>query len=539
MFDNPEVLVTVTDQVRPGGTAPPDPAAWPDRDLLDQMVTWHVEQNRLHAARLDALTTFHDRRVAERERKPKSEPGFFLLTPLQETKAEVAPLLGVSEQTVEFEIDTTCSLKKWLPRLWDRCRAGRLDVGRAASCLDQLPYLATDADRAEYAEAVQDWFDKHDPVGDPDDPAASDGALCTLTRDRIQRASRYQRLKRPQRAASETFAEAYRKRRVSLRIDEESGMACLSSILAAHDAMTADHRLTLIAKKRAQAPGEDRTLAQLRADSLLDLIHGRLHVPATTGDLEHHGPCDRTCRVNGAEEGDEQQGESPGSTGEPTGGRERACPLHPLVLTADGGGPLGGYARPVVNVTVPISTLMGFGDDPGVMSGGTAIPADYARHIATQPGSTWYRMLTDDAGSFLALSTESYQPTEPIWRVVVSRDHTCLWPGCRRPAVVVHLDHRVPHPKGATSTVNLGPLCLRHHHVKHADGFGLVRDDDGSYIWTTRHGSTFKTPPAEQPVMSSPSTGSPGRAVDEVFAAITSPMEREFTDLLLTAQCET
>lgn len=478
-----------------------------DRALLDQMTVWRVAQNRAHAARLEAIAEFHDRRVAEAAgSRPEPGAGFFQLTPLRETQAEVAPLLGTSEQTVAYEIDTTADLKKWFPRLWERFRSGRLDLPKLTACLDQLVHLASDEDRAKYATAVQDWFDKHDP------PGRADHGLCTITRERIQRATRYQRLKLPQRSNHETFAQAFKKRRVSLRLDEESGMAWLSSTLAAHDAITADHRLTMIAKKRAQAPGETRTLAQLRVDSLMELIQGTLVVPATTGDLEHHEHCDRTCRVTGDSE-------------QPT------CPLHPLVLTSDGGSPIGGYARPVINVTVPMSTLLGTADLPGVLSGGNPISAEHVRHLALQPGSTWYRMLTDDAGSFVELSTSSYQPTDPILRTTVARDHTCVWPGCRRPAAVAHTDHRIPYPEGETSTENLQPLCERHHPVKHAEGYSVVRNCDGSYTWTTRYGSTFTTPASEQPVDETPRAVDQAE-VDEVFAAITGPMERAFARLV-------
>jgi hypothetical protein len=341
--------MTTTQDTPPGGCTPPR-----DRDLLSEMVTAQVATNRARATRLEALAIFHARRVAERASPHRSEPrpgqGWFSLTALQETKAEVTPLLGVGEQTLEIDLDTHARLTCWLPRLWARCRSGRLDLGKALVCLDQLDHLATDADRDAYAQAIQDWFDRHDPLPDPDDPDVEERALCTLTRDRIARAARYQRLKHPRRSDAETFAEAFKKRRVSLRIDEETGMASLGVTAAAHDALTADHRLTLIASKRAQTPGETRTLAQLRVDTLLDLIHGHLVVPATTGDLDHHEPCDATCRVNG---------DLDDTDADPDWDRPdaRPCPLHPLVLTTEDGQPIGGYARPVVNVTVPITAL--------------------------------------------------------------------------------------------------------------------------------------------------------------------------------------
>lgn len=504
--------MTATTLDPPGAVEPPGQEST-DRELLEAMVAAQVGQNRAHAARLDALSTFHRRRVEEREgAAPESEVAWFRVTPLRETQSEAAPLTGVSEQWVQIELDTTMEVQRWLPRLWERFRAGRIDLGRATACLDQMHHLADDEARTTFAARMQEWFDKHDPLVDAVD------SLCTLTRERVRRAAYYQRLRLPQRSDQETFAEAYRKRRVTLRLDEQTGMAAVAATVAAHDALTADHRLTLIAKRRAEAPGETRTLAQLRADSLLDLIHGRMTVPATTGDLEHHQGCDRACHA-----ADDPEGASSEET--------PACPRHPLVLTTDDGAPFGGYARPVVAVTVPITSLIGLSDEPGVLSGGSAIPADLARHIAGQPGSTWYRLLTDERGEFQELSTTSYQPTDPLWRTVVTREHTCVWPGCRRPSVHCELDHRVPYPVGATSTQNLAPLCRRHHRVKHADGYGLARNDDGSHTWTTRHGSTLHTAASEQPAAEWPRPSS--ESIDAEFTAITSQLERTFAELVL------
>ena len=72
----------------------------------------------------------------------------------------------------------------------------------------------------------------------------------------------------------------------------------------------------------------------MRADTLVDLIVGRLEVTALNADLEADETAD---------------GEDPGKT----------FTHHDL----------GAFARPVVNVTVPIGTLLGLDDDPALLSG--------------------------------------------------------------------------------------------------------------------------------------------------------------------------
>ena len=162
--------------------------------------------------------------------------------------------------------------------------------------------------------------------------------------------------------------------------------------------------------------------------------------------------------------------------------------------------PAAAFARPVINVTVPIQTLMGVSDDPGCLSGGTVVPATLARMIARQPGSTWHRMLTDEAGRCVEVSTRSYSPTHAIWNDVVARWSTCFRAGCDRPATDCQLDHRVPFPAGPTSNRNLQPACERDHRAKHADGFAMEHDGRGRSAWRTRAGFQHLTTDTRQPV---------------------------------------
>lgn len=427
-----------------------------DRALIDNSVAALVSENRARASRLDAVSRFHARRVAEIGQRRSAAPGYFLLTPLQATKAEFAPLLGLSELCIQIDLDLTDTLKELFPGIWRRCLEGRLDIGRARLAYDQLSKLTNDADKKAFAELVEEFLDK---VDDPRSP------VCTISRQSLRQAVRRRCLKFPQKDPNDSFPEQFEKRRVSLRTDED-GMATLTAVTAVHDAMAADYRLTLIAKKLRQAEGEARTLDQLRVDALIDLIHGRLTVEATARELEDDEMAD---------------GRDPAETFT----RKES---------------VGSYARPVINVTVPITTLIGLSDDPGVMAGGVTIPAELAQMIAMHPEASWYRMLTDPAGNFVELSTESYAPTEPICRWCVARDVTCVWPGCSRPASIIEFDHRVRFPFGKTSTRNIQCLCRRHHMVKHSEGFEVVLEEDGSFTWTSRFGSVFRTPAPEMPV---------------------------------------
>jgi hypothetical protein len=327
---------------------------------------------------------------------------------------------------------------------------------------------------------MEAYLTKHD---DPSSP------VVTLTRAQFQRAAYRRKLRFEQLDRAETFARAFANRRVTFRADDGSnggsgtGMGYLGVSHMVTEAMAADYRLTLIAKRRCE--DDTRTLDQMRADTLIDLILGRITVEASNSQLDDPEQSRREA-AGGAPGLDE-----PADQGAPIS----ELPEH-LVLSHT----LGAWARPVISVTVPIQTLMGLSDEAGTLSGGTPIPADLARLIASDPASTWYRLLTDPAREAVELSTRSYAPTAPITREVQARHHTCLYPGCDRPATRCELDHPIPYNRGGTtSSRHLVPLCKRHHKVKHSPGFGLTPLGDGSYRLTTKAGTTHVLRPSQQP----------------------------------------
>jgi hypothetical protein len=420
-------------------------------------VAAQVAQNAAHARRLRAFAEVHARCAADHQaRRASATQPRFVLAPGEETGLEFGTALGISAKTVEVHLDLYTRLSTQFPTVWARCETGRLDLAKAGVILEASETIADDADVERFAAAIEDYLTRHDH---PDDP------LVRLTRDQIASAARYRKLKYPQKDDETTFHEAFAKRRARLRLDE-TGIGHLGCTNMATDLAAADHRLTLIAKKLLETDdNQGRTLEQMRADVMLDLILGRLDVHVLTSELED----DET--INGHD---------------PATGFDR----HKV----------GKFARPVIVVTVPISTLMGASDEPGLLSGDSPLPADLVRRIADDPDSTWHRLLTDDTGHAVHLSTTSYQPTPPIWRTVVTEDRTCVWPGCTRPSTQCHTDHRTPYPHGPTSPDNLWPLCPRHHKAKHSDRFTLQRETDGTTTLTTSRGTTTSRPRTEQPV---------------------------------------
>lgn len=92
------------------------------------------------------------------------------------------------------------------------------------------------------------------------------------------------------------------------------------------------------------------------------------------------------------------------------------------------------------------------------------------------------------------LTGNAYRFPPRLRRFLEARDRTCVFPGCGRPARRTDKDHRRPWPAGPTSADNGECLCRHHHRAKHAV-FTVQLDDDGSYLWTSRGGWTFRRHP--------------------------------------------
>jgi hypothetical protein len=320
-------------------------------------------------------------------------------------------------------------------------------------------------------------------------------------------------------AADTARAEAQRR---SVQLDRaENDMGWLSAYLPAADAVAVWGVVDDMAHQLRRTSGEDRTLGQLRADSLTGIVTGRL-LPAnrftdtgtqggtgtgTQGDIDMYTGTTETSETTAKAE------PAASDTGLSTAGDERA---EAPVCSCGGRFPVQQVvritpSRPVVRVTVPASALLGLDDAPGDLTGFGPVPADTARLIAQD--ATWQRLVTDPVTGVLAdYSTTTYQPGRVLRAAVEARDDTCTFPGCDTPAERCDLDHIEPfdhdHPpendgvaagtagRGQTSAWNLHALCRRHHLLKTHAGWGVVRDPaTGITTWTTPTGRTHSRPP--------------------------------------------
>ena len=123
-----------------------------------------------------------------------------------------------------------------------------------------------------------------------------------------------------------------------------------------------------------------------------------------------------------------------------------------------------------LNVTVPVLTLLGVSDAPGMVDGTTPIPPEMARELAGRE-DTWYRVLTDPChGAFLPVPAERYTPSQAMLEHLRLRNSRCAVPGCSRSVSwasecdhIEEYDHQHPAGGGQTEIENLHLLCWQHH----------------------------------------------------------------------------
>jgi hypothetical protein len=95
-----------------------------------------------------------------------------------------------------------------------------------------------------------------------------------------------------------------------------------------------------------------------------------------------------------------------------------------------------------------------------------------------------------------------YTPSRQLVEFVRSRDLTCRYPGCDKPAHLCQIDHTVPYPVGPTHPSNTKCLCVFHHLLKTfwvgRHGWSEQQLPDGTIIWTLPTGHTRITRPGSQ-----------------------------------------
>ncbi len=147
-----------------------------------------------------------------------------------------------------------------------------------------------------------------------------------------------------------------------------------------------------------------------------------------------------------------------------------------------------------VDIRVNLDTLAGLADHPGELAGYGPVIDDITRRvIANNDGSEWRYTVTHN-GRPVATGTTRRRPTVGQRRAAEAAHTTCIFPGCRIPAMQCDLDHRIEWSKGhRTDLDDLGPFCRHDHGGRHKHGWAYRILPNGDIEWTSPLGHSYVT----------------------------------------------
>ena len=314
---------------------------------------------------------------------------------------ELAPALTMTVRAAEMHLSLAADLVTKLPVTAAALEAGRIDMARARIIADATRVLS----REQAAAVEQRIF-----------PRAGQQTSGQL-RAALARAI----LAADPGAARTRREQAQREARV-LRWREDAGTAALSGRdLPSADVLAADQRISARARELKSA-GLAGTMDELRARAYLDFLLGRSGLPGPgTSDPGAAQPAESAARPGhpgvspaGADTGPHRPGAGPdqpdpgpaaagagpdrrdaGAGGRGTG------PDGPATGPWPPAGPPGGLAARI-NVTVPLSTLLGTSGTPGEVAAFGPVDAELARELARaagmHPATRWCVTVTGQHG---------------------------------------------------------------------------------------------------------------------------------------------
>ncbi|UFS60193.1 HNH endonuclease [Subtercola endophyticus] len=359
----------------------------------------------------------------------------------REVVTELAAALHLNEPDARRAVETSSRLTADFPETLDALRRGMISYRHAEKIVQHSFVLADDV-LADYERRVL-------PVAE------------TVSVQRLEREARAAVESAQPTTAIERHLEAAKTRRVYVEPGAD-GMAYLTHYLPAVEALAIYNRATELARSLKNA-GDPRTLTQLRADALTDLmLNGETSIPGATRGI-----------------------------------------------------------RPHVRLTVPVLTLLGavptqIGPqrtapadldpthcdptylDPAQLEGFGPIDRLTALELARDAPSL-VRVLTDPiTGCVLNYGRQRYKPPAELDELVRLAYQECTFPISCTSSAVAELDHtRAWSEGGETSFGNIAPLCSTHHKVKHHTEWKVEQDPGGSGIitWTSPAGFAYRVEP--------------------------------------------
>src|SRR5579862_4064302 len=454
---------------------------------------------------------------------------------------EVAAELHLTQQSAAEQIWYACQVADRLPCSFAALDAGQMHPVPLRIIADEAAMLG-DEDRARADETLA-------------------GLAGPLTFGQLRSKAHRLVLKLDPDAARKRKEQARQDAHVR-RFREDSGNAGMIARELPPDEVLASWQHVEQRALDLRAAGMSGTLTDLRVRAYLDLLQERDSrlVPAGQGadekDTSPAGPPD--------------PGDRPGGTGGPDSGPGGGGP-HGTGPGAAGPGGHPHQARPgdgpsvaaLVNILVPVETMLGLSATPGEAAGYGLLDAADSRDLvaaaARHPDTRWcvtalhpdgtaaahgcargrhppppapgpagaadpdrdppgpdppsgaaardylaglrVRMVPVARGHCDHTRAEAgYRPSRALAHLVKVRNTRCTAPGCGQPAARCDLDHTLAWDQGGlTCECGLAPLCRHHHRCKQSQRWKLEQPSPGVLQWRTPAGRTYVTTSTEYP----------------------------------------
>ncbi|GAB3603986.1 HNH endonuclease signature motif containing protein [Microbacterium aureliae] len=397
---------------------PPDSPDPPPPDEMDRVLEIATMRAVMFAEQLMAIEQLRATRIAE-----AGAAGRAITDVLDRSlRLELVAGMGLTEYAAQELMSLTQSLLHRHRTVFDSLSRAIITEQHARTFVSLMDGIEPDIAQSLESEALR-LAESH-PLG----------AFRRLLRKLIDGARAHTLAERQQRALIA--------RRVYIEHDGD-GMSWTHHYGPTVEAHAAFDRATRMAKQIMSAPGETRTIDQVRADVLSDLM--------IDGDVPQHSAAVRGIRAR-------------------------------------------------VVVTVPALALLddehARRPDPPVVEGVGPIPIDAARELCGGARS-WMRVLTHpETGMVLSVGRDAYEPPPSLKRLVKWRADRCLAPGCSMPASRCEVDHTLAWSAGGeTAMWNLGPLCKNHHIVKTHGDWAVRQRAGGVLEWESPTGRVYAVQP--------------------------------------------
>ncbi len=433
-----------------------DPAVMSDAGLIDAIIGWERVAAWAQARQARLLAEFARRRPGDARDLSMADRASGLS---RYAPDEVGLALHLSRGTAKARVCESVRLDAELVAARQVWEDGLIDERKIRALCDATLYL-----KPEQATAVQDRvLDRAPKQTLAQFRAALARAVIAVDPE----------------GANDRHRQARKDRRVVVG-DEKDGMAALWAMLSAPDAHSAYQWLTRLA--RGLGSDDGRGMDARRADLLVALLTGQITYAATgSTDTDSTDTGSTDTGADGASTAaDGADSTDPAETGTTVWSGPAPRPVNP--------------GKPLIQIVMPHTTLLGRDDQPCELVGYGPIPAALAREIAAD--AVWHRLVTDPLSlALLDYGRKTYTPPAALADFVRARDVTCRHPICRRRALDSELDHIVPFPNGPTAEPNLMDGCVHHHKNKHAAGWQVIAHNDGRIEWITPTGHSYVSEP--------------------------------------------